>query len=306
MKAYLMYVTDRSQRIFLPNLLSMRQLDDYIAIVQMDGKDTYYDPGERYCTFQHLAWHHSLSSGLRQVDGGKTAVVNTPSESYTSSRTSRVADLALDDHGVADGTVTFAYTGNPALHWRQRALRGDDTSLNQELRESLEHMLPGGMEVRVVGVADLTNPDKPLTVKYTVKGAVGSSAGRRLLLPQSLFEINHQPDFTQTKRELAVDMHFPQVIQDAVRFTYPASETVESAPPEVIEKMNGVMAFTTSAKQVPGAITLYRNYTLGKTFFTPQEYGDLRVFYGKLESKQAESVVLTHAPAVASSSPAGN
>ena len=305
MKAYLMAVSNRSQRLFLPSYLSMYQLNDYIAIVPVNGKDVFFDPGERYCTFEHLAWQHTLTGGLRETETG-TALISTPSEPLTTSITKRVGDLTLDDQGVATGSVTLTYTGAPALRWRQQALRGDDTSLNGELRRHLEGELPGGMDVRVTDVANLADADKPLIVKYEVKGAVGSATGKRLLLPASLFEVNARPRFTEAKREVAVDMQYPEIVQDAVRYSYPASLTIESSPTADLGKMTNVAAYSFSAKSSANAVTLYRNLSIGKTYFTPEEYPELRTFYGKLDARQGESVVLTRADAAPAKPAGGN
>ena len=35
--------------------------------------------------------------------------------------------------------------------------------------------------------------------------------------------------------------------------------------------------------------------TVAKTFFMPDDYPDLRSFYGKLEAKDQETLILTHA-----------
>ena len=158
LKAYLMAVTSRDEHLFISSYLQMNQMDDYLAIVNLDGKDAFFDPGERYCTFRHLAWKHTLSGGLRQTDDG-VQIVNTPGETFSASHTTQVADLTLDEHGEAEGKVTLTFTGDPALHWRHEALRGDDTSLNADLRQHLERELPGGMEVRVTDVAILGDPD---------------------------------------------------------------------------------------------------------------------------------------------------
>ena len=296
MKSSLMAVSDRSQRSFDAGLLSLTQLDDYLAIVSIDGKDAFLDPGARYCTFKYLAWKHTLTGGIRQTDSG-IEVTTTPSEPYTATSLKRVADLTLSDRGEANGTVILTYTGDPAMNWRHAALRGDDTSLNSELRRHLEEKLPGGMEVRVTDVANLADPDKPLVIKYEVKGAIGTSTGKRLLIPASLFESNAKPEFTTAKRELYVDMRYPDVVQDAVRVTYPASLTVESAPAADASKMANVAAYSFSSKPGTNSVTLFRNVTIGKTFFSPAEYPDLRAFYDKLDAKQGETLVLTRADA---------
>jgi hypothetical protein len=49
MKAYLADVTNRDRHLFMRSYLSFDQLDDYLAIVNIDGKEQYFDPGSRYC-----------------------------------------------------------------------------------------------------------------------------------------------------------------------------------------------------------------------------------------------------------------
>lgn len=304
-KAYLFAVANRRERIFLEHYLSFQQLDDDVAIVNVEGKELLFDPGERYCTYGQVAWPHHYTGGLRQTDGG-VQIASTQGASYKQEHTSRIADLKLDEHGSATGSVVLSYTGDAALHWRQEALRGDDTSLNRDLKESLEAMLPGGMDVRVTKVDNLTDADKELKINYEVKGAVGAPAGKRLLMQGNLFEVNEKPKFTSAKRDLAIDMRYPTSVQDAVRFTLPDSLVIESAPNAEAEKFKGFAAFNTSSKKAPNSITLYRNVTVGETIFEPADYAELRTFYGKLETKDQESLVLTRPEAAATRSGAGN
>ena len=304
-KAYLAAVTDRSLNTYDPLYLTTRQLDDYIAIVPIDGQNYLLDPGTRFCTFKHLAWNHTLTGGLRQTDAG-TAVMTTPAEPYTSTQARRVADLALDEQGRATGSVTFTYTGDLALKWRQMAVREDERGFHAGLKRDLERELPGGMDVEVEHVANLADGDKPLVITYAVKGAIGTLTGKRLLLPVSLFDANAPAEFNAPKRQLAVDLHFPQIVQDAVRVTYPATMTVESAPAPVSDKIANA-AFSFSSTPGPHSVTLFRNFSVGKPIFKPEEYPELRSFYAKLYAGQGETLILTRgAPSAASAAkPAG-
>lgn len=310
LKAYVMGVADRDQRLWLAMYLSLRQVDANIAIVQINGKDVYFDPGERYCEPEHLSWRHAMTGGIRQTDGG-AVLASTPSESYKAAHTTRIADLKLDERGEATGTVNLTYTGDPALRWRHVALTGDDTKLNDELKDSMERVLPGGMEVKVTSIENLKEYDKPLQVKFEVKGAVGSSTGKRLLLPADVFVTNTKPRFTEPNRQIAVDMHYPSDDQDAVRYKLPEGMVVESSPAATKEKLLNFASFDMKSVRGPDSVTSYRNLALAETIFLPKEYDDLKTFYGKLESKEQETVVLTHANATpaaigAVSKPAGN
>jgi hypothetical protein len=243
--------------------------------------------------------------GLRQVDGG-TTLTGTPVESYKDEHVTRVADLTLDEHGEATGTVKMTYTGDPALNWRQTALRGDDTSLNADLKRNMERLLPGGMEVKVTNVSGLTDPDQPLVVEYAVKGPIGSPTGKRLLVQANLFEVNAKPTFPETKREQAVFMHYPSYYQDAVRIKYPATLAIESTPEPETSKFQNSVLYNVVSKRAPGSVTSFRNVQLGNTLFGVKEYPELRTFYGKMESKDQEPVVLIHAPAGTASGEAGS
>ncbi|HEU4634951.1 MAG TPA: DUF3857 domain-containing protein, partial [Edaphobacter sp.] len=59
MKAYLFAVTNRDRSLFTDYYLSLSQLDDAVAVVNVDGKEMFFDPGSRYCPYGHLEWKHT-------------------------------------------------------------------------------------------------------------------------------------------------------------------------------------------------------------------------------------------------------
>ena len=291
LKAYAMSVTNRSRSLFLPAYMSFSQLDDLIAIVSVGGKEQYFDPGERYCAYGHLAWKHTISGGVRQQDGG-SALAQTPDEPYVNSRTQRVADLKIDEHGTATGAVTYSWTGAPALNWRTNYLRGDRTSLERELHDMMEHMLPSGMNVEVGNIGNLEEYEQPLTVVFNVKGPIGSSTGKRLVLPADVFVANEKPVFPHEKRESPIAFNYAEIMQDATRYTFPASLALESSPSaqQIPFLQNAVYKIGTQA--ATNSITTQRNFEIGTIFYAVNEYPQLREFYNKFETKDQEPVVL--------------
>ena len=296
MKAYLMGVTNRERSIFYPAYLSTNQLDDDIAIVNYDGKDHYFDPGVRFCRFGHLAWQHTRTAGLRQVDGG-AALAQTESEGYMASKVTRVADLTMDDHGVVKGTVTLTYVGIPAVHWRQLSLRADDAAVRHDLVEHLESLLPGGMEVTFESTTPLAEYEKPLVVKFNVSGPIGSPAGKRLLVPGAFFEANRRTTFASEKREQAVDFDYALLIQDAVRIKLPKSLEIESIPSTAKAGFQSFAAFNLKGETAPGSFTMRRDYALGEFLYKATEYAELRKFFQSMEAADQQSVVLKQADA---------
>jgi hypothetical protein len=306
MKAYLADVTDRDRHIFLQGYPSLDQLDDYLAIVNVDGKELFFDPGSRYCPYQHLAWKHTMVQGLRQTDDG-SGIFQTPGEAYTFSRTQRVANLTIDQQGAVTGTIAMTFMGSPALTWRQRSLTGDTTSLENDLRTHMEGILPQGMQIKVASIEKLADYEQPLIVNFAVTGELGSSTGKRLLLPADIFEVNSKPSFTHEKRETPVTFSYPSMMLDAVRINFPATLSVESLPSSDKFRMRDLAAYELTTASTPTSITAHRNYLLGAVIFMTKEYPELRAFYSKIETKDQESVVLTTAPATARKpTPTGN
>ncbi|WP_263365896.1 DUF3857 domain-containing transglutaminase family protein [Edaphobacter bradus] len=305
LKAYLMSVTNRDHNIFAKAYASFSQLDDDIAIVNIDGKDHYFDPGSRYCPYGHLAWKHTAAGGIRQTDGG-TEIALTPSEQYQYSHVKRIGDLAMDQHGSVSGTIKFTFTGDPALEWRHRALSGDNASLQHELRTSVEKLVPGGMEVHVITVDHLEDYEQPLEVAFGIKGPIGAPTGKRLLIPADILMSNSKPTFPHEKREVAVYFHYPYIEQDAVRIALPAGISLESAPAAEKFQFQNFALYSLSATTTPNSVLMHRNYILGEVLYMPKEYPDLRSFYNRMETKDQESVVLIAEPAAAPKPVSGN
>jgi hypothetical protein len=291
LKAYAMRVTDREHRIFVPNYLSFGQLDDTVAIVVVDGKEQFFDPGQKYCSYGHLAWKHTITQGVRQTDNG-AAIAQTPAEPYSASRTQRIANLAMNEHGEVTGNVKMAWTGDPALNWRHTFLRGDATSLNHDLRTAMEHMMPNGMDVKVLAIDNLEDYEKPLTVSYSVKGPIGSPTGKRLLFPGDIFEANTKPTFPHEKRETSIFFNYSRVVQDALRINFPANFSVESAPVNEQIPLEKSAVYVLKTETTPTSVTIRREFDLGNLFFKTDEYPSLRTFYNKIETKDQEPIVL--------------
>jgi hypothetical protein len=303
MKAYLMYVPDRSEELFIPNWLSFRQFDDLIAIVNVDGKEEYFDPGCRYCGYGHLAWQHTVVQGLRQSEKG-TEFGATPGEDYKYNLVTRVANMKMDDTGQITGKIDLAFLGADAVEWRHKALRGDEESLNHALRTHLEDMVPKSLQVKVDKVENLTDYDKPVKVSYVVTGTLGTHMGKRVIMPSDIFLSGASATFNDEKREQAVYFEYPRFLQDALRLNLPDTMSVEGTPTVAKFDLPKEELYTFSVVSDPKGFTTRRNHIQGELLVMPKDYETLRKYYAQFESKDQESVVLKAAPAVASA--AGN
>ncbi|HSU19980.1 MAG TPA: DUF3857 domain-containing protein [Acidobacteriaceae bacterium] len=303
LEADMMLVPDRSRELFTPAWLTFRQFDDVIAIVNVDGNEKFFDPGSRFCSYGHLAWEHTFVQGLRQK-GNETTTAQTPGEEYRTNHVTRVANLTLDEKGELTGKIDLTFTGSPALHWRQAALRGDEESLKHDLRVYLEDLLPRTLEVKSVEVHNSDDYEHPLLVNYTVAGTMGTWMGKRLMMPSDIFLANAKATFPHEKRELGVYFHYPEYVQDAQRVNFPPSFAVEGAPAPAKFNMAQFGAYTMTTAQGATNYTTRRDFAFNDIYVLPKGYGELRSFYSQFESNDQQTIVLKTNPGVTSSATA--
>ncbi len=140
--AYAMYVSDRSEDVFLKTHLGLDQLNAYVAIVQLDGKDVFLDPGTKFCPYGIMDWKYTGTQGLRQLPGGGAELARTPPPEYVKAVTKRVARLQLNDQGVVEGTLAIGYFGQEALIRRLEGSRTDDVGRTKILEDEVKSWLP--------------------------------------------------------------------------------------------------------------------------------------------------------------------
>jgi hypothetical protein len=297
LKAYAAIVPDRSIEAFSPQWLSFAQFNDLIAIVNLDGKDVFFDPGWRYTPFGHLAWEHTFVHGLRQTDSG-TDFTQTTGDLAKDNRVTRVANLSANDHGEVTGKIDMTYMGSSAVSWRHSALLGDNASLQNELRQSMERMLPKSLEVSVDGIENLQEYEKPLVITFKVEGKLGAVTGKRIVMPADLFLVGASATFPHEKRKQAVYFHYPHATQDAVRVNLPKGFTVEAAPVTAKLDLPARESYAMDVAVDSSGFTTRRNYLRTEVLVPVKDYEDLRKFYLQFETEDQENVVIKTPTAV--------
>jgi Domain of Unknown Function with PDB structure (DUF3857)/Transglutaminase-like superfamily len=302
LQAYAAQVTNRDQGFFAPGFLSLDQLDDYLAVVVLNGKEQYLDPGERYCPFGDLDWRHAQVQGLRQTDRG-TDFAQTPGLNFKTTSVVRTADLNLEENGKVTGTLKIIMTGSRALHWRQQALRTDEAGAKREFDASIQGQIPPGIEVKTERFSSLEDYDKNLMAVMTVTGNMGTATAKRVFLPATFFEAGSKPLFVHEKRTVPVDLDYPYQMQDTVTLHLPKNFTLESAPKDTKIPLQNGAAYDAvyQASFKPGADTLEakRVIVLATSVYSAQDYPSLKDFFQQVTAKDQEQAVLQMATVAA-------
>lgn len=303
-KAYVGVVTNRDRNLFLADYLDMSQLDDDIAIVEVDGKDQFFDPGERYAAFGELHWKHTAAAGIRQTEKG-TVMFNTPVTGYKSTNVVREASLQIEPDGKVSGSIRIILTGSPALRWREFALSNDETALKEQFQETVQQQMPPGVEVKVDHFLGLTDWQTNFQGVLKVSGSMGTATSKRVFLPATFFEAASRPLFALDKRTMPIDLDYAYAMQDMVSIKLPPAFAVESLPKDTEFVFPQMAVYKAKFTRGNGEVTSQRILVLGNAIYRAEEYPQLKDFYQKANAKDKEPAVLELVQATAASGTGG-
>ena len=294
--AYAMRVADRDEVFFQKTIPNRYQLTSEIAVVTLDGKDVFLDPGTPSCPFGTLRWQHTLTEGIRQTQGGGTELGLTKTIAYKDAVTKRFARLALADDGSLRGKVAIAWVGTEALDHRLTGLRTDEAGRKKELEDELRRLLPSSATVHFESATGWEDAEKQLVASFAVEvPSFASNAGKRTLVPTALFETNERQPFSGGERKNALYFSYPYYIIDDVQITVPQNLHLENLPQTPTVQTD--FAFYQAKRTATGNVLAFsRDFAMGSIGFRPEEYGDVRKFFAGVTAGDSEQAILTSAP----------
>jgi len=287
----LLWVTDRSQQAFLKDFLSIDQLDAEIAVVQLNGKDVFLDPGTKFCPYGMIDWRYSSAMGLRQ-NSTDSEFGQTPSLNYQQSVITRKADLVLDPSGALSGTVILVFKGMPAMLRRQLGETADADLRKKILSDELTGLLHGSAEAELVNSPDWNATDTPLVAQFRVRIMVTASANQELPLPLQVFHAGEGPWFPAAARLNAIDFRYPWQEADEIRITLPAGVAVDKMAQD--EALNLPYARYRVQHKQEAANLLYarRDFIMGAGLLLPDKYKEVKEFSDKIAADDAQPTLL--------------
>lgn len=297
LKVWPMKVVDRNRAMFDQTYLSADQLDDFLVVVELDGKKVYLDPGQKMCPYRSLHWKHTWATGLL-ISEKSAEIATTPGLTFTDATVLRAADLNIDSAGNVKGAARYLMTGPNSLYWRQLALENDADEVKKQFTESLTSDLPQGLKADFDHFQALDDPSANLVAIARITGNIGSVTGKHLFLPGLFFESRAKHPFVaQDKRIIPIDVHFPELDQDQVTYHLPPGFSVESLPQDIKTVWPDRAVLKVHSSAADGSVIVLRTLAYNITILDPKEYSDLHDFYLKVATADQQQLVLTRSPA---------
>lgn len=290
-QADLVLTSSRFDFFFDAAAMNPRQLNSRAAVVMLDNKALYFQPGVPVMPFGTLPWDQTGVSGLRiEKVGGSW--VKTPLTKADEAQTQRRAQLKLDNDSLT-GSVVVSYTGLQASNRRYAERHEDATARKEHLINEMKRVIPSGSTVELTNDPDWNNSETPLVVEYKI-GVPGwvVTAGKRALLNLGVFGAGDKHLYEHEIRVHPIYYHFANKTVDDISIELPAEFQIASMPKSRDDNIS-VAQFSSSASTSGNTLHINRMLTINGIYLPQKYYPALREFYQGVRAYDEEQVVLT-------------
>jgi uncharacterized protein DUF3857/transglutaminase superfamily protein len=291
-QAWLMWVPNREENFFDDQYMNTDQLAAEIAIVQLNGKEVFLDPGSKFCPYGVVNWRYTGLRGLRQ--GGEKGVESgqCPGSDYKQAITVRLARVTLNDQGTLEGRVSVAFYGIEAMNWRREGGRTDEEGRKKLLEDEMKSWLPGDSEVTLTKIPQWDNTEEPVVAEFKVSSPAAVSAGKRWLISPHIFQINRKATFPAAQRINPVYFDYATQEVDEVHIVLPPNTAIESLPPNDSVKLDYAVYQTQQKQEAANTIFSRRDFINGGVIFPVNEYKTVKDFFDKVKAGDDQQVIL--------------
>jgi hypothetical protein len=285
-------VAPRNYSSFFPQLQDTSELAADIVWAKAADKEYFLDPAAKFFSFGILPWYETDTNGLR-VSSKPLDFVTSPPAKIDEATLVRHADISVDADGFATGTLQVDFTGQFAAARREDDRKEDETGRKKSVEDTIREWLPAGSSFELTKLENWDNTDQPLRAEGTVKlSGFGSSAGRRMLLPSSIFLPPQSKAFETALRHNPIYFHFPYEEIDDLKFSGPSGYKVETVPGPKATNPASIVAYEISATHEGSSAEIKRQLKVNALIVQLQYYGALRTFFNMVKTNDESQIVL--------------
>jgi hypothetical protein len=218
--------------------------------------------------------------------------IDVPPAAYSQAVINRTAEVVLDRDGALKGELLVQYTGSEALERRLEAITTDEPGKKKILEDEVSDWLPPRSAVRLKEVQAWESSDDPLEARFEISvPGYASQAGKRLLAPACLYRARLKDVFKPQERKFPVYFPYAFTENDHINMKVPAGVSVESVPQR--QNANIGYAVYQTASQFDGKqLVTQRLLRVNGVFFRPDQYADVKSFFGKVQAGDEQQMVL--------------
>ena len=212
-------VSPRDTHFFDKELRDPSQLSDSLTAVSLGNGRHYLDPGTRLAPFGYVSWEKQAVKGflLGKEDWIR---ISTPLVDAADSTRSYHLALGLQEDGSASINVKSRYTGQEALHWRDKLFESSGSERVREVHGRLRQHLPAA-EIEDVAWSGLDDAGDDVVLTYRFRlPAYGQVQGKRLVVQPLLWAFDSP--FSNLGRKLPVQ----------IPHSFTRSQEVKIVPPD--------------------------------------------------------------------------
>lgn len=284
-------VPSRDEHFFNETMLNGDELTSLVALVKLDGKELYFDPGTPFVPYGLLPWPKTSVKGLKlDKEGGSW--VQTPLPESAASQIQRKADMKLSEEGTLEGKVTITFTGQEGSSRRLWQRNQDDEARKKYLEELVREYIPATIEIELKNQPDWKSSAQPLVAEFDVKipGWV-STAGHNFIFPVGLFGATEKHMFEHANRVNPVYFSFPFLKQDDVTVTIPSGWQVAGKPKDVDQDAKAA-EYILKVEGKPGSLHVSRTVRFDLLLVPKDMYSTLRGFIQVVKTSDDQQIVL--------------
>ncbi len=298
-EAYGCRVSGRSEYFFSKGRLNSAELDSNVVLVKVDGKELYLDPGAAFTPFGLLPWMETGVIGLKlDKEGGKWITTSLPDSD--ASRIERKGDLKLTEDGSLEGKLTVTWTGLEGM-WRRIDQRNEDeTSRKKFLEDDVKESIALGSDVELVKQPDWKSSETALTAEFTLKvPGFATAAGRKVLLPASLFSASEKHLFEHAERVYPIYFAYPFKKIDNITIDLPIGWKTTTLPQPVDLDLKGA-EFKLNVEDQKGLLHIQRELRIDVMIAPKDLYPSIRGFYQRVRTEDDQQIMVLPGAASAS------